>query len=231
MTEAAIFLPLAEAYDRWARVYDLQDNPMVFGASRIVERLAKTVRGQAVVELGCGTGRHLVLLKQNGADPLVGCDLSAGMLAQARARDLSLVLFQQDMAQPLPLADFSADLVLFSLVLEHMADMTGPLREAGRLLRPGGRIVVIEIHPFLSLSNVAAHFRDGGTIVEMPTFAHPFSDHLNAAAAAGLRIAQAREWHPRDFDGPVPDKLFKRGPDCPLLVEFELRPMTSDRQP
>lgn len=224
MTESSIFLPLAEAYDRWAQVYDLQDNPMVFGASRIVERLANTVRRQAVVELGCGTGRNLLLLKQSGADTLVGCDLSTGMLAQARARDPALALFQQDMTQPLPLADMTADLVLFSLVLEHMADMTGPLREARRLLRPEGRIVVIEIHPFLPLSNVVAHFRVGSTIVEMPTFAHQFSDYLDAAAAAGLRITQAREWRPQDFDGPVPDKVFKRGPDCPLLVEFELRP-------
>lgn len=223
MAERTVTLPLADAYDRWSPFYDRYDNPMVFGASRIVERLAKDVSGRAVVEFGCGTGRNLFLLKQNGAVSVAGCDLSAGMLAQARERDPALVLFQQDMAQPLPLPDSSIDLALFSLALEHAADIVKPLREARRLLRPEGQVIVIEIHPFLSLSNVAAHFRDHETIVEMPTFPHQFSDYLNAAAAAELHIADAREWRPRDFSGSVPDKLFKRGPDCPLLVELMLR--------
>lgn len=223
MSETTVFLPIAEAYDRWSSFYDSYDNPMVFGASQVVQRLAERVAGQDVVEFGCGTGRNLLRLKQHGAANLVGCDLSAGMLDQARACDPALVLLQQDMTRPLPLADGSADLVLFSLTLEHVDDLAHPLREARRLLRAAGRIAVIEIHPFLSLGSVAAHFHDGGAIVEMPTFPHRFSDYLNATAEIGLHIAKCREWRPRDFHGPIPNKVLKRGPDFPLLVEFSLR--------
>lgn len=223
MSETPIFLPVAEAYDRWSAFYDRYDNPMAFGAAQAVERLAAQAAGHDVVEFGCGTGRNLLLLKRRGAAGLVGCDISAGMLAQAQARDPALTLLRQDMTQPLPLADGSADLVLFSLTLEHVADLAQPLREARRLIRPEGRIAVIEIHPFMALANVAAHFRDGEAIVEMPTFPHDFSDYLNAAAALGLRVAECKEWRPRDFKGPAPDKVFKRGPDFPLLVEFSLR--------
>ncbi|CCG41396.1 class I SAM-dependent methyltransferase [Magnetospirillum molischianum] len=223
MSETTVFLPVAEAYDRWSGVYDSYDNPMVFGAGQVVQRLADHVGGQIVVEFGCGTGRNLLKLKQHGAAKLVGCDLSSGMLDQARTRDPTLVLLHQDMTRPLPLPDGSADLVLFSLTLEHVADLVPPMREARRLLRAAGRIAIIEIHPFMSLSNVAAHFRDGGKIVEMPTFPHQFSDYLNAAASSGLQIAECREWRPRDFQGPIPNKVLKRGPDFPLLVEFSLR--------
>jgi malonyl-CoA O-methyltransferase len=223
MPETTVFLPLVDAYDRWSAFYDRYDNPMVFGARQIVRGIAERVAGQAVVEFGCGTGRNLELMKQSGARSVAGCDLSAGMLAQARKRDPALVLFHQDMVQPLPLADGSADLALFSLALEHVAILTPPLREAKRLLSNDGTIVLIEIHPFLVLSNVAAHFRDEETVVTMPTFPHSFSDYLNAAEASGLHISECREWRPRDFDGPVPEKVLKRGPDVPLIAEFVLR--------
>ncbi|EPY00644.1 class I SAM-dependent methyltransferase [Magnetospirillum fulvum] len=219
----SIALPLVDAYDRWSAFYDRYDNPMVFGARQIVQGLAPSVAGQAVVEFGCGTGRNLECLRLAGARSVAGCDISAGMLAQARQRDPALRLFQQDMAQPIPLEDGSTDLVLIALALEHVADLTPPLRAAKRLLSSRGRIVLIEIHPFLALSNVAAHFRDGATIVTMPTVAHDFSDFLNAAETSGLRVAKCREWRPRDFEGPLPEKVLKRGPDIPLIVEFELR--------
>lgn len=222
MPEASIFLSVDEAYDRWSSFYDSYDNPMVFAAGQIVSKLAEHTAGQDVIEFGCGTGRNLERLSQRGAAKAIGCDLSPGMLQKARVRDPNFVLFQQDMMQPMPLPDGSADLILFSLTLEHIGDLVPPLQEARRLLRSAGRIAVIEIHPFLSLGNVAAHFKDGEMVVQMPTFPHGFSDYINAIAEAGLSITGCREWRPRDFQGPVPNKVLKRGPDFPLLVEFSL---------
>jgi len=224
MNRPTVYLPVAEAYDRWSGFYDSYDNPMVFGANQVVARLASSVAGQTVVEFGCGTGRNLALFARHGAAKLVGCDVSPGMLAQARLRDPGFLLLERDMTQPLPLADSSTDLVLFSLALEHVGDLVPPLREARRLLRPAGRIVVIEIHPFLSQGNVQAHFCDAGKVVRMPTFAHRFCDYIEATVTVGLGIAACREWYPRDFQGAVPAKVLKRGPDAPLLVEFSLRP-------
>ncbi|MGV6873253.1 class I SAM-dependent methyltransferase [Pseudochelatococcus sp. B33] len=229
MNDEYIFLSVAEAYDRWASFYDAYDNPMVFGATQIVERLSDDARGKVIVEFGCGTGRNLARLKQAGAERLIGCDLSPGMLEQARARDPDFVLFQQDMSQPLPLINGVADLVLFSLALEHVGDLISPLREARRLLHEKGKIAVIEIHPFLSLGNVSAHFRDGSETVRMPTFPHRFSDYINASSNVGLAINQCREWLPRDFQGATPEKVFKRGPDVPLLVAFTLTKAESSR--
>jgi ubiquinone/menaquinone biosynthesis C-methylase UbiE len=192
------------------------------GKKRVI---APLVPATPIVEARCFdmTGIHSIWLKHHGAAKLVGCDLSAGMLERARARDPELLLLRQDIKRPLPLADNSADLVLFSLTLEHVDDLITPLREASRLVRPTGKIALIEIHPFMSLGGVAAHFRDKETIVEMPTFPHGFSDYLNAAAEIGLRIGECREWRPRDFHGHIPNKVLKRGPDFPLLVEFSLR--------
>jgi malonyl-CoA O-methyltransferase len=226
MTDALprpVRLSVADAYDRWAQAYDDYPNSLVYTATQAVTALALGIAGQDVVEFGCGTGRNLEVLKRGGAGRLTGLDLSPGMLAEAAERKLGGALIAHDMTLPAPLPDACADLVLFSLTLEHIASPATPLREARRLLRPGGRITVIEIHPFLSLGGLAAHFVLDGEQVEMPTWPHSFADHLNAFAQAGLVVAACKEWRPRDLGPDTPERVFKRGADTPLVVEFSLR--------
>jgi malonyl-CoA O-methyltransferase len=224
MTEAprTVRLSVAEAYDRWSLAYDDYPNSLVYAATKVVRALTLGIAGKEVVEFGCGTGRNLEALKQGGAAGLTGLDLSPGMLAKAAERGLGAVLIEHDMTLPAPLVDACADHILFSLTLEHIARPATPLREARRLLRPYGRITVVEIHPFLSLGGLAAHFVLDGEQVEMPTYPHSFADHLNAFAEAGLRVAACKEWRPRDLGPETPERVFKRGADTPLVVEFSL---------
>jgi malonyl-CoA O-methyltransferase len=127
------------------------------------------------------------------------------------------------MRQRIPhIADGSIDLVLFCLSLEHVEELQAPIDEALRIVRPrGGRIAIVEIHPFLSFSGVAAHFDDGDDEVRMPAFPHPFAAYLNAFAARNLRVT-CREWRPRDIGNPPQLQGLKRGPDFPLSVEFSI---------
>ena len=213
-------LTVEAAYDRWAATYDGYDNPMVFAATQAMAAL-EGVAGADVVEFGCGTGRNLQLMADRGAASLTGLDLSDGMLARARARNPAFRLLRHDMREAAPVADASADLAVFCLTLEHVEDIARPVAEAARVLRPGGRLVAVEIHPFLAMSGIAAHFKDAAGEVRMPAFAHRFSDYVSAFVGAGLVITSCREWRPRDFAGPVPEKALKRGPDMPLAIEFQ----------
>ena len=224
MTTDTVQLSVADAYDRWARLYDNYDNPMLFAAGRAVATLTESIWGAAVLEFGCGTGRNLALLKAAGAGQLVGLDMSEGMLREAERRDLGLQLHQQDMAAPAPTPDSAFDLVLFCLTLEHVADMAIPLKEARRVLRTGGRICVIEIHPFLALEGVSANFEDEGTTVRMPTVTHTFADYVSAANQAGLVIETCRGWRARDLGTDAPAKVRKRGLDALWILQLELRP-------
>ncbi len=216
-------LSVEAAYDLWAATYDGADNPMTFAAARALEAL-DDVAGAVVVEFGCGTGRNLAQLQAKGAAGLIGLDLSAAMLAKAAARSDAFRLLRHDAAAPAPLRAASADLVLFCLTLEHMAALAPPFAEAARLLRPGGRLVVFEIHPFLALQGVAAHFSDGAEEVRMPVYAHGFADYLNGFAAAGLAVERCREWRAADLGPGAPAAAGKRGPATPLAVEFTARP-------
>ncbi len=228
----SIFLPVEAAYDRWSRFYDSYENPMVWIASEALQsRLAKRVAAKSVFEFGCGTGRNLARLDAAGARELSGCDLSDGMLAVARSRIPRAYLFRHEMSQPLPEGVGTVDAVLFSLTLEHVEDLAAPLAEARRIVRPDGDVCILEIHPFLSLSGVAAHFvEEGGQQITMPTYPHQFGAYLGAFAEAGLHVLECREWCPRDVSTAASPKVMKRGPDFPMLVEFRLEP-TDRRTP
>jgi SAM-dependent methyltransferase len=88
------------------------------------------------------------------------------------------------------------DLVVSCLVDEHLADL-GPLyAEAARLLRPGGRFVIVGFHPhFIIASGMPTHFDDAesGEPLAIETHVHLLSDHVAAGLGAGLTLAELRE--------------------------------------
>ena len=101
--------------------------------------------GQLVADIGCGPGTYQSRVASRGARVL-GLDLSAGMLLEARrvAADFShpVAIVRGD-AQALPLATSSCDLLLAAQMLYHVPDRELALREMRRVLRPGGRIVLV----------------------------------------------------------------------------------------
>ena len=154
-----LFLPVVEAYDRWSSFYDSYDNPDGFHGRRDCESIPRRrFSGLSVFEFGCGTGRNLAALHSFGAEEIAGCDLSEGMLKVARTRVPRANLYAHDMSNRIPVPDGSYDLALFCLTLEHIPDIRHPLREAMRVTKADGRICIIEIHPYYSLTGVAAHF-------------------------------------------------------------------------
>jgi SAM-dependent methyltransferase len=98
--------------------------------------------GAAVLELGCGTGEFTARVTVAGAT-LVALDLSADLLAKARAKVAGGARFVRGNAEVLPFRDGAFDVVYGCSVLHHL-DVRTALAEIGRVLRPGGRLVFSE---------------------------------------------------------------------------------------
>lgn len=94
--------------------------------------------GRTVLDLGCGKGRFARHLVNQGARVL-GLDVSMGMLSEAQG--LARVLGS---ANRLPFADASFEAVVAIEVFEHLGDVAAALAEARRVLKPGGRLVIID---------------------------------------------------------------------------------------
>jgi demethylmenaquinone methyltransferase/2-methoxy-6-polyprenyl-1,4-benzoquinol methylase len=153
-------------YDRLARGYDWLAEPSEGPLRRQALQLLAPRSGEAVLEIGCGTGRGLADLAAAGANPL-GVDISFEMarrcLARRRIHPGGVVC--ADGIQ-LPLADrtFEAAFLSFSLELFPPSEIPTLLGETRRVLRPGGRLGVVGMSdarsgPMVSLYRWAhAHF-------------------------------------------------------------------------
>jgi len=142
---------VAQRYDRIADLIALFDWVFFFPPhlrALAAERLALR-RGARVLEIGCGTGRNFPFLQQavGPAGTVFGVDISSGMLAKARElceREAwgNVELTQCDAAEYIPPEPL--DGILFGLSYNTMPHHLTVLRHAWKLLRPGGRIVIMD---------------------------------------------------------------------------------------
>jgi demethylmenaquinone methyltransferase/2-methoxy-6-polyprenyl-1,4-benzoquinol methylase len=117
------------------------------------------------VDVAVGTGllAREALAITGDRHAVIGVDVSEAMLAIARKR-LGIALVQ-GVAEALPLADEIADFVTMGYALRHVADLEAAFREAIRVLRPGGTVVLLEISaPRNKLGRVLASAYIGGVV-------------------------------------------------------------------
>ena len=147
----------------------------------------------AVLDLGTGTGRMLELLSPR-AGRAVGIDGSPAMLNLARARldrkALRNVQLRQGDIYALPVERDGYDLIVVHQVLHYLDDPLRAIKEAARVLRPGGRFVVVDFAPHAQeeLRSHHAHRRLGFTRAEIDAF----------MGEAGLVMGPGRDVSPLD---------------------------------
>ncbi len=186
-------LSVEEGYGEWAATYE--DVVLDAMDQRLLARIQSVAWNemQEVADLACGAGRTGVWLKQRGVASLDGVDLTAAMLASARAKDLYRRLFQGDI-RATPLQAGAYDLVTVSLADEHLPDVRPLYQEAARIARPNGYFVLVGYHPFFMMSGIPTHFnRVSGEPVTIQTYVHLISDHVQAAIAAGWTLREMHE--------------------------------------
>lgn len=186
----------------------------------ILDRLGP-LPGRRILDLGCGKGRFAFPMVEAGAE-VIGIDLSAGMLAEA----VGLPRLRAS-ARRLPFASGSFDAVIAVEVFEHLDNVDDALREARRVLRPGGTLAIVDKNAGslnakrLWLPSLAVKWIDerrglwmypaGGLVRERWFWPGPFRARLrrwfdDVRVAHLLSPPEADRW------------LFRRVPYCRLLT-------------
>lgn len=140
-----LFAAIAPRYDR---INDLQSFGLHRWWKRRLLRLAAIRPGDTALDLCCGTGDVAFALAAAGAQ-VTGLDFSAPMLAVAGVRKAQLkhsggLVFLQGDALCVPFSDALFDCVTMSYGLRNLASVDDGLREMWRVLRPGGRLLVLD---------------------------------------------------------------------------------------
>ena len=137
---------VAAMFDRIAPVYDLMNRVMTLGLDRTWRRRAARAvvyPGARVLDGCCGTG-DLALAAEVEGGIVTGIDLAGEMLARARPKSASIVWLEGDLlALPFPEGSFDAATVGFGV--RNVDDLERGLRELRRVLRPGGRLAILEL--------------------------------------------------------------------------------------
>lgn len=136
-------------YDAIAELYDTQPYREKSPDPEVIAFVAGRLRGKtlALLDIACGTGNQLIANRPIAPKAsLVGIDGSLGMLRQARRKAGDIVWAQADSAA-LPFAAESFDFVGCQYAFHHFHDKAAMIREAYRVMHPGGRLVIYNMCP------------------------------------------------------------------------------------
>ena len=134
-------------FDRIAPFYDVMNKVMTAGLDGRWRKatIRETVKpGDRVLDACCGTGDLAVAARVAGAGEIVGVDFSERMLERARRKDPGLEWIQADVLA-LPFDDATFDAVVVGFGVRNVEDLEAGIREFRRVLRPGGRLGILEI--------------------------------------------------------------------------------------
>jgi ubiquinone/menaquinone biosynthesis C-methylase UbiE len=191
---------IQSAYNEWSGTYDTDENLTRDLDQTVTRNQLGNLHFDSILEIGCGTGKNTVLLARIGQN-VRAVDFSQGMIERARQKvQAENVRFSMmDILQPWEFADRSFDLIVCNLVLEHIENLSPIFRESARTLRPMGRFLVNELHPFRQYDGKKARFYRNEQTIEVDAFVHHVSDFFHSAKENGLTLLSLDEyWHEAD---------------------------------
>jgi ubiquinone/menaquinone biosynthesis C-methylase UbiE len=183
----------AAVYEQVSAGYDADAGGGLFAADEpvVAEFLAGREPGVAL-DAACGTGRFAAFLAQRG-HKVIGVDGSPDMLSHARRR-VPAAGFGVAGLDRLPLPDDSVDVIVCALALEHVASLDPVLAEFARVLRPGGDLVISDIHhELITRGSVMTVRGPEGQPLIAPSYRHQLGDYLRAALRLGLQVKRCEE--------------------------------------
>jgi ubiquinone/menaquinone biosynthesis C-methylase UbiE len=181
------------AYEQQSDGYDAAAGGGLFAADEPV--VAECLSGRApgvALDAACGTGRFAAFLARHG-HRVIGVDSSPDMLAHARRRVPGGEFHIAELDR-LPLPDDSVDVIVCALALVHVPRLQPVLAEFARVLRPGGDLIISDMHyQRVTLGSVIKARGPAGEPCIAATYRHQLGDYLRAALSLGLQVRRCEE--------------------------------------
>lgn len=202
------------AYNEWAEQYDTNLNKTRDLEAQVLREQLGKLPFHSCLEIGCGTGKNTVWLASKAAH-LLAVDFSEEMLTKAKEKinQPNVQFLQADITEPWHFAQQQFDLVSFSLVLEHIEDLTAIFKKVADCLNLHGHVYIAELHPFKQYSGSKARFETATGTQVVTCFTHHISDFVIAAKLAGLELVGLEEYFDDQDRNQIPrilQLLFKK---------------------
>lgn len=198
-----LFSGLPQRYDRMGAVLSFGQDPRW---RRALVQAVDPRPGQRILDVATGTGMVAFALLAAGAGQVVGLDQSPEMLGRARARLAAApqldgrLRFVAGEAERLPFADGEFDGLTFTYLLRYVDDRAATMRELARVVRPGGRIAMLEFG-----------------VPSEPALRALWRVHTRVGLPALGRLASPAWYEVGRFLGPSIEELHRCEPDLPAL--------------
>ena len=187
-------------YALWAESYPAQAHNALMATEEaaMLNLLPADLSGQRCLDVACGSGRYLHILRTRHA-AVLGLDLSPHMLQQLAIQNSEFTKvcpavsgihnYLQASFQHIPLQSNSVDVITCGLSVGHEPDLTATMAEMARVLRPNGRLLYSDIHPNGTRAGWQRTFTAAdGRLLSVAHHLHSHLDHQRACEQAGLKL-------------------------------------------
>jgi SAM-dependent methyltransferase len=184
-----------ESYNDWADQYDTNLNKTRDLEAVSLRETLIDMCFDSCLEIGCGTGKNTGWLSEK-SNKVLAVDFSEEMLFKAKLKINSpkVVFRQADINNKWTFGTNKFDLIVFSLVLEHIENLDPLFEQLSESIQKDGYVYIGELHPFKQYSGTKAKFETESGTQAVSSYTHNISDYTQVAARYGFAILKVNEY-------------------------------------
>jgi len=188
-----------EAYKNWSQLYDSNINKTRDLEAISIRDILSEIKFNNCLEIGCGTGKNTEWLITKGEN-IVAVDISDEMLSIAKQKvtGKSVSFIKADVTENWDFTSAYFDLIVCSLVLEHIENLQIIIMQIAEHLKIGGLLYIGELHPFKQYMGSKAKFETEAGEQIVTGFTHHITDFTEIAKKVGLKLEVIKEYFDDD---------------------------------
>jgi len=185
-----------DAYNIWANSYDRQDKNLVFKLEKeILDSFFRklNLEDKIILDYGCGTGRNWERLIPQKPKSLTGCDVSSNMLEKLKQKFPLYETYLIKGASSLSFQESSFDFILSTLVIAQIKNIKKTFSFWNEWLKPGGNIIITDMHPKILQSGGKRTFQDSGKSFEVKNYIHTIDEVMELCRIFKWEVIETEE--------------------------------------